>query len=91
MRIEVTVPAMLKHCTGENRHVWVDATRLDELIETVKQQYPLLGPHVWDADGNVRKHIMVFYNEQSIAWLGSLAIELKEGDRVQIVQAVSGG
>jgi sulfur carrier protein ThiS len=46
---------------------------------------------VWDEHGQVRKHIMVFYNEQSIGWLPSLDVELKDGDRLQIVQAVSGG
>jgi sulfur-carrier protein len=91
MKIEVTVPSMLKHCTGDTRHVWLEASRLDELLETLKRQYPLLIPHVWDDHGGVRKHIMIFYNEQSIGWLDSLAIDLKEGDRLQIVQAVSGG
>jgi molybdopterin converting factor small subunit len=91
MKIEITVPAMLKHCTGEQRHVWLEASRLDELIEKLKQAYPLLVPHVWEPDGHVRKHIMVFYNEQSVGWLDSMAIDLKEGDRLQVVQAVSGG
>ena len=91
MQIELTVPAMLKHCTGEQRHVWLEASRLDEALAQAQQRYPLLVPHVWDEHGHVRKHIMVFYNEQSIGWLGSLNVELKQGDRLQIVQAVSGG
>lgn len=82
---------MLQHCLGGERHAYLEAARLDELLDALKQRFPLLTPHVWDDQGKVRKHIMVFLNDQSIAWLPSLERELVEGDRVQIVQAVSGG
>ena len=39
----------------------------------------------------IRKHVLIYYNDQSILWLDSLDVSLKTGDRLQIIQAVSGG
>ena len=91
MQIRVTVPSMLQHCTGGNRHVTVEATTLPELLSAVQREFPLVTPHVWDEQGNRRKHVMIFLNEQSIDWLPSRDVQLKAGDELQIVQAVSGG
>ena len=91
MQIRVTVPSMLQHCTGGSRHVWIEATTLAGLLSSLRQQYPLLTPHVWDEQGNSRKHVMIFLNEQSIAWLESPDRPLAQGDALQIVPAVSGG
>ena len=91
MRIEVTVPGMLAHATGGSRHVYVDATRLSELIRNLQTGYPLLTPLVWDDALQLRKHIMIFLNDQSLAWLTDSDPVLKAGDTLSIVQAVSGG
>ncbi len=91
MRIKVTVPSMLTHAVGDTRHVWVDAATLSELIANLQTQFPLLRPLVWDEQLNVRKHIMIFLNDQSLAWLPAGEVTLAARDEVQIVQAVSGG
>ncbi len=91
MRIQVTVPSMLAHAVGDTRHVWVDASTLAELIRNVQTQFPLLRPLVWDEQFQLRKHIMIFLNDQSIAWLNEPDPQLKEHDTLSLVQAVSGG
>ena len=91
MRIQVTVPSMLTHAVGDTRHVWVDASTLSELIRNLQSQFPLLRPLVWDDQLQLRKHIMIFLNDQSVAWLDEPNPTLKESDTLSIVQAVSGG
>jgi molybdopterin synthase sulfur carrier subunit len=34
---------------------------------------------------------LIFYNEESIAWLERLDVPLRPGDRLHVLQAVSGG
>ncbi len=82
---------MLQHATGGPRHVWVEADTLPGLIEAVQKQFPLLTPLVWDEQMLLRKHIMIFLNDQSLAWVPADQTALKEGDQLNIVQAVSGG
>lgn len=91
MRIQVTVPSMLAHAVGDARHVYVEAATLAELIGKLQTQFPLLRPLVWDDQLQLRKHIMIFLNDQSIAWLDKPNPTLKETDSLSIVQAVSGG
>jgi sulfur-carrier protein len=35
--------------------------------------------------------VLIFYNAESIAWLERLDVPLQPGDRLDLLQAVSGG
>ena len=39
----------------------------------------------------LRQHVLLFYNDESTRWLDTLDVPLRPGDRLEIVQAVSGG
>jgi molybdopterin converting factor small subunit len=89
--VTVIVPGLLADCVGGRREVTVSADRLDAAIATIRDRFPLLRPHVWDEAGQVRRHVLIFYNDTPLRWLERLDQPLKPGDRVTIVQAVSGG
>lgn len=38
-----------------------------------------------------RKHVLIFFNDDNLAWIADRDVPLKAGDRLQVVQAVSGG
>jgi hypothetical protein len=46
---------------------------------------------VGDEQELLRPHVVIFYNDRSIAWLPSLEVTLEPGDRIYVLQAVSGG
>lgn len=89
--VPVTIPALLQDCVGGRREVTVSADRLDSAIEAVRAQFPLLRPHVWDDAGVLRKHVLIFYNDTPLRWLERLDLPLHPGDRLTIIQAISGG
>jgi molybdopterin converting factor small subunit len=91
MTLPVTIPALLQDCVGGRREISVEADQLDRAIDAVRQSFPLLRPHVWDDAGQLRKHVLIFYNDTPLRWLQRLDTPLKDGDRVTIVQAISGG
>lgn len=91
MRLSITIPTLLQDCVGGTRQISVEADRLDRAIEQIRQQFPLLRPHVWDDSGKLRQHVLIFYNDTAIKWLDTLDLPLKADDRITIVQAVSGG
>ena len=89
--IEVTVPTILRDCTGGHNTVTIEAHTLAEALERLREDYPLLKVHLYDQAGQMRPHVLIFYNEESTRWLDSLDVPLNPGDRLEILQAVSGG
>jgi molybdopterin synthase sulfur carrier subunit len=89
--IEVSIPTILRDCTGGLNPVTIEAATLAEALERLRETYPLLRVHLYDEAGRLRPHVMIFYNEESTRWLERLDVPLQPGDRLEILQAVSGG
>ncbi len=91
MPIEVSVPSLLKDCTNHQTCFLLEAGTLAEALQRLVQHYPLLRVHLYDETERLRPHVLIYYNEESIAWLDRLDLPLQPGDRLQVLQAVSGG
>jgi molybdopterin synthase sulfur carrier subunit len=91
MQINVSIPSMLRDCTKGNVSFGLEAQTLDEALHNMVIEYPLLRVHLFNESGELRKHVLIFYNDQSIAWLDRLDTPLNDGDRIVVFQAVSGG
>lgn len=89
--IEVHVPTLLRDCTGGRNSVTIKATTLAEALRCLRETYPLLRVHLYDESEQLRPHVLIFYNEESTRWLEHLDVPLRPGDRLEILQAVSGG
>ncbi len=62
-----------------------------EVIQNVLAQYPTLKPHLFDADGNLRRHFNIFVNGTHIRELGGMNAALAEGDKVILMASAAGG
>lgn len=91
MEIEVSVPALLADCTGGKARFRLAADTLQGALDRLFSDYPLLKHHVYTEAGNVRKHVLICYNKDNIAWLEHLDIPLSSGDKIFVMQLVSGG
>lgn len=91
MTIDVSVPSMLKDCTGGESTFALEAETLSEAVRRLFEIHPLLRLHVYDETGEQRPHVLLYYNEDNLKWLDTLDISLKPGDRLTVLQAVSGG
>jgi sulfur-carrier protein len=91
MEIMVTVPALLRDSAGGQTTFALDGATLDEALRHMQERYPLLCNHLYDETGQLRPHVLIFYNAESIAWLDRLDLPIQPGDRIDILQAVSGG
>jgi molybdopterin converting factor small subunit len=89
--LEVRVPTLLRDCTGGASPVTIEAATLSEALERLRETYPLLRVHLYDEAQQLRPHVLIFYNEESTRWLERLDVPLRPGDRLEIIQAVSGG
>lgn len=91
MGIAVSVPGLLRDCIGGRSSVTIPATTLDEALQRLRDEYPLLRVHMYDEHEQLRQHVLVFYNTDNIAWLDRLDVPLEPGDQITVLQAVSGG
>lgn len=91
MQIDVNVPGLLRDCTGGRASFTLEAETLQEALQLMLDMYPLLRVHLYTESGDVRKHVFLYYNDDNIAWLDRLDIPLKKGDKLNVLQSVSGG
>lgn len=91
MLIEVQVPSLLRDCTDGRVSFQLEAHTLQEALDNLLETFPLLRIHIYTEAGQVRKHVLLFYNDQNLAWIDNFEIPLQAGDRLIVFQAVSGG
>ncbi len=89
--LTVAIPSLLAHLTDGVREVSVEGDTLAACLEDLFRQYPVLRGHCFEANGSLRKHVLILYGDQSTRWLESLAIPVEAGGQITILQAVSGG
>jgi molybdopterin synthase sulfur carrier subunit len=91
MKIEITLPSLLADSAGGKRRLHLEATTLAGALDRLLEEYPLLRPHLYDEAMRVRRHVLIFFNDENVATLADRTIPLQPGDRLQVIQAVSGG
>ena len=79
--IEVRVPTLLRDCTKQQSRFSLEAATLAEALKRLVQEYPLLRVHLYDEAGQLRQHVLLFYNDDNIQWFERLDVPLKPGDR----------
>lgn len=52
---------------------------------------PALAHYVFDDQGHIRKHVAVFINQQMLTQRSQLDIPIASGDKVLVIQALTGG
>ena len=87
----VMVPTPLRRLTGGQAKVDVEAVDVGTLIQAVDAQYPGVADRLLDDDGNLKRFINVFVNDDEIRTLRGLHTPVAEADRVSIVPAMAGG
>src|SRR3954447_23945885 len=92
MEIHVQVPGLLADSVGGRRRISVEASTLSDALHAVRKSFPNLRTHVWDESGAIRQHVLIYLNDESITWIEHHeSRELRSGDELFIIQAVSGG
>jgi molybdopterin synthase sulfur carrier subunit len=87
-RVQVELAALLHSYTGGQRLVEAEGTTLGAVLEDLDRRFPGIRFRVVDEQDRVRPHVRFFVNETDAR---DVAMRLREGDRVYIVGALSGG
>jgi molybdopterin synthase sulfur carrier subunit len=87
----VRIPTPLRRLTGDKDEVMVDAKNIQDLVEKLESQFPGTRERLCDENGNLRRFINLYVNNEDIRFLEGMKTELKDSDVVSIIPAIAGG
>ncbi|HEX4787627.1 MAG TPA: MoaD/ThiS family protein [Actinospica sp.] len=90
MAVQVSIPTILRSYTDGAKSVEGSGGTLKELITDLDARHPGLGDRLLD-DGQLRRFVNVYRNDEDVRFLGGLDTELSDGDNVTVLPAVAGG
>jgi len=91
MPTQVRIPTPLRKLTGEAEVVTVDGSTVGDIIANLDKTYPGLGERICDEQGQVRRFVNIFLNDEDIRFLEEQKTAVKDGDELSIVPAIAGG
>ena len=91
MAISIRIPTPLRKLTGEQEVVQADGATVGELLSSLDVTFPGLKDRICDDQGNVRRFVNVYVNDEDIRFLEEQATAVREGDELSIVPAIAGG
>ncbi len=91
MAVKVRIPAPLQSLTGGATEVEVQGRTVREVIDALELNYAGIKARLCDENGELRRFVNVFVNDQDIRFLQGLDTELGENDEVSIIPAIAGG
>ena len=87
----VRVPNVISYYTEKQTQFEVPGSTALEAVRSAVEKYPQLKFHVFDQDGNLRRHIYLFVNDVNVKELDGNETKVGEGDVVRILAAAAGG
>jgi sulfur-carrier protein len=89
--VRVLLPnAFQKHTDGA-KEIQSTAHNLPELLTEIETSFPALRTHLRDEQGQVRRFINFYVNEEDIRFLGNEQYAFKDGDEVLVIPSIAGG
>lgn len=89
--VVVEFTSLLKRFFPNLQSEKVDASDVKQLLVSLDQKYPGLSGYLIDEQGSLRKHVNIFVNGKTIEDRIKLSDKLFNQDKVNIIQALSGG
>jgi molybdopterin synthase sulfur carrier subunit len=91
MPFKVVLPNAFQKHTGGTKEIESKAANLPQLIDEIEVNFPALKQHLRDADGQLRRFINFYVNDEDIRFLGNEKYAFKDGDEVLVIPSIAGG
>lgn len=90
MSIRVHIPTPMRQHTQGQAVVEVAGSTVQGALDDLGKKCPGISQRIFD-NGQVRRFVNVYLNDEDIRYLDSLATKVKDGDELSIIPAVAGG
>jgi sulfur-carrier protein len=91
MEVHVRIPTPLKKLAGEQDVISAKGSTVGEVLQWLTDTYPGLKERLKDEQGEVRRFINIYVNDEDIRFIKNLETPVKEGDQISIIPAIAGG
>jgi len=87
----VRIPTPLRKLTNNEELVEINAVTVGAALLELQSRYPGIKERMLDDQGEVRRFVNVYVNEEDIRFLQNQLTPLKDGDEISIIPAIAGG
>lgn len=91
MAIKVRIPTPLQAITGNQPEVTAEGKTVKEVLASLSGAHNGLKGRLYDDQGQLRRFINFYVNDEDIRFLDGENTALKDGDEISIVPAIAGG
>ena len=90
MPVHVQIPTPMRQHTEGQAVVEASGTTVQAVLDDLGRKYPGITQRLFD-NGQVRRFVNVYLNDEDIRYLDNLSTAVKDGDELSIIPAVAGG
>jgi sulfur-carrier protein len=90
MPLKVHIPTPMRQHTQGQAVVEVAGGTVKAALDDLGKKFPGIADRIFE-NGQVRRFVNVYLNDEDIRYLDSLATAVKDGDELSIIPAVAGG
>lgn len=90
MNVTVSIPSAFRRHTEGLDHYETSAQNVNDLLDSLGNRFPELKPHLRDDNGQVRRFLNIYINDEDIRFLDK-NYQFAEGDEVTLVPSIAGG
>lgn len=87
----VRFPALMKFYVDNQSEFPVEGETVAELLDNILARYPSLKTHLFDSNGDLRRHFNIFVNGTHLRELNGMNTVLAENDKVILMASAAGG
>jgi molybdopterin synthase sulfur carrier subunit len=96
VRVTIVVPRPLRRFSDGESRVEVELAPTDDMtvatvLTALAERYPGVRDRTVDERGELRRHVNVFVDDESVRHAGGIATPVPDGADITILPAVSGG
>lgn len=91
MVILVRIPTPLQKLTNNQAEVTCEGATVGACVDDLERQFPGIKERLCTEDGQLRRFVNIYANEEDVRFLQGLDTPLKDGDELSIVPAIAGG
>ena len=91
MAVKVRIPTPLRKLTKDKDTVQAAGGTIQDIIDSLEQQYPGLKERLCDERGELRRFVNVYLNDEDIRFAQGKSTPVKDGDEISVIPAIAGG
>jgi molybdopterin synthase sulfur carrier subunit len=87
----IRIPVPLRKLVGGSEEIKTFGKTLEECMQLLCLSYPDIQERIYDENGEVRKFVNIFVNDEDIRFLQNKNTPIQATDEISIVPAIAGG